>query len=123
MKNNNQRGMTMIGMIFVLLVIGFFAVLVIRLWPIYYENFGVQRAVKRLAAEPGASSFSDLKIWQTLTRQLLIDQVTSVTQKDVVIGKSSDGLKEVHITYEVRKPIVFNIDVIVYFDDVAVLQK
>ena len=58
---NMQRrvmGITLIGFVIVLIVVGFFGYVAMRLIPVYTEYFGVVKAMEQERAEPGAASKS-----------------------------------------------------------------
>ena len=49
-----QQGLTLIGFVIVLLVIGAFAFVGLKLFPVYSEYYSVVSDMKGIAAEPGA---------------------------------------------------------------------
>ncbi|HEV7491783.1 MAG TPA: DUF4845 domain-containing protein, partial [Rhodanobacteraceae bacterium] len=51
----NTRGITLIGFLVVLCVLGFFAYMVMRLMPMYIEYFGVLKAMEMVKNEPGSA--------------------------------------------------------------------
>ena len=50
---NRSRGITLIGFVMLLAVLGFFAYLAMRLVPMYIEYMGVVKAMEQVRAEPG----------------------------------------------------------------------
>ncbi len=122
-RSGKQQGMTLIGWLLMMALIGFFAILTLKLWPIYYENFGVKRAVGKLPTQPEISNKSDDEIWKIVERQFTIDQVSHPTRKDFKIERQEDGSRQASVKYEVRVPVMFNVDVVVYFDDKVTLPQ
>lgn len=116
MKNTyrKQRGLTFISWMVVVALIGFGALLVLKLYPPYYGYFKVNTAMKSLRSE-GDSAMSDREIKQHLLRRFQIDDVDEVNEKHIVIRKTAAG-KEVQVAYEVRVPIVGNLDAVARFD-------
>lgn len=51
-----QRGITMIGFLMVLVIVGFFAYAAMRLVPVYTEYFSVRKAMKSVAGEVGVAN-------------------------------------------------------------------
>ena len=49
-----QKGMTLLGFVIVLSVVGFAAYILMKLFPMYSEYYSVRSAMKGLASEPGA---------------------------------------------------------------------
>ena len=62
MMKRTQGGMTLIGFVIVLAVIGFFAYVGMKLIPMYSEFYAVKSALKGLQAEPGIANQAPAKI-------------------------------------------------------------
>jgi hypothetical protein len=112
-----QTGMTMLGFLLMFMLIGFFTLLVLKIGPIYLEHFKVVNALEALKKEPDLASKSKEDILKILEKRWDINMVNRVTAKDVTITRQSGEVK-VQVAYEVVEPIMGNIDVLVYFDDV-----
>ena len=112
-----QKGMTIWGWLMVLALIGFFSIIIMTLFPVYMENMSVKKAVKQVAAQPGIQGLKQKQIYERLDKQFYIDDVRSVREEDVSIDISDDGAKYLVVTYEVRKPIMFNVDAVVWFEE------
>ena len=113
-----QQGITMIGFVIVLIVLGFFAYIAMRLIPMYTEYFSVVKAIKGVLAEPGIVAADDYKVRDLLSRRFDISYVDSIEPKDVKIIRNQGGLK-LSVDYEVRKPVAYNIDLIGHFQKTA----
>lgn len=112
-----QQGMTIWGWLMVLGLIGFFSIIIMKLLPVYLENMSVKKAVKQVAAQPGISGLKQKDIFDRLDKQFYIDDVRSVTKDDVAVDLSDNGKKYLVVSYEVRKPIMFNVDAVVWFEE------
>ena len=110
-----QGGMTLIGFVIVLGVIGFFAYIAMRLVPMYSEYYAVKQALKGLEAEPGIANRDPAKIQDLFFRRLYISYAENVKPANVEIERIEGGW-EMHVVYEVRKPLVGNLDVVGKFD-------
>ena len=110
-----QRGMTLIGFVIVLGVVGFFAYIAMRLVPMYSEYYAVKQALKGLEAEPGIANRDPAKIQDLFFRRLYISYAENVKPANVEIERVESGW-EMHVAYEVRKPLVGNLDVVGKFD-------
>ncbi len=85
-KLRRQQGMTLLGFLIVLMVVAFFAFIVIRLFPVYSENYAVTRALKALTVEPGLATAGPPKIRQSLDRKLYISYAKNFAAKDAKIA-------------------------------------
>lgn len=120
MNSNPQRqqGVTLIGWIVILAIIGFFVLLALRLGPAYIENYSVKKALESLENDPEAYSLSVQQTKSRMDGYFNINYITTVPREAVKIKKSGGTLK-VEIDYEVRVPILGNIDAIMTFSDKA----
>lgn len=109
---NHQRGMTLIGWIMTLAVIGFFALFAIRLTPVFLEYQSVASIMNNLTTEPANSTAVDLR--RAIDRRLNINNVNIVKGSDFQISKTNEGT-EVSIEYEARTGFIGNIDLLVSF--------
>ena len=110
-----QGGMTLIGFVIVLGVIGFFAYIAMRLVPMYSEYYAVKQALKGLEAEPGIANRDPAKIQDLFFRRLYISYAENVKPEHVKIERV-DGGWNMRVDYEVRKPLMANLDVVGKFD-------
>jgi hypothetical protein len=110
-----QGGMTGLGWLTVIALILFFALLVVKIVPIYIENYSVKTVLKSLEEEPLITQKPVREVRKIVERRLQINSVYDLDDK-VHIEKSS-GVLKVDITYEVRKPMFGNIDIVVSFGD------
>ena len=110
-----QYGLTFISWVFVVGLIACSALLFMKLYPPYYGYFKVNSAVNSLKNEMGIGSLSDKEIKDHLLRRLQIDDVDEVTDKQIVIEKTVRG-KTLKVAYEVRVPIVGNLDAVTRFN-------
>jgi hypothetical protein len=118
-----QKGMTLIGWLCMMALIGFFAILVIKMWPIYFENFGVKRAVAKLPTVPEISTMTDAQIWRVVEKQFTVDGVNNAKKDNFELERTEEGNLIARIKYEVRVNILFNVDAVVWFKEEAVLPQ
>ena len=116
-RRTKQRGITLTSFVFVLMVLGFFAYTAMQLFPIYSEHMAVVDSMEALSQEPGVSSWETRKIRDMLDRRFDISYVESVKAEHIKIERTKGGRKLLTITYEVRKPYAYNIDIVAKFSD------
>ncbi|MFQ5470936.1 MAG: DUF4845 domain-containing protein [Gammaproteobacteria bacterium] len=113
---NRQTGMTIWGYSLVLLIIGFITLGVLKLAPIYIEHLEVLSSMNSLKSESGIDKKDKRDIKELLLRRLRINNVDSVTGKNIKITKEKRKTV-VHVAYEIREPFLVNIDFVVAFDE------
>lgn len=117
-----QSGITLIGFLVVLAVAGFFAYIGMKLFPMYQEFYSVKSALRGLANEPGIATQDPAKIQDLFFRRLYINYSDNVKPENVKLSRGERGWK-MEVNYEVRKPMVYNIDVVGKFNAVQELTR
>jgi hypothetical protein len=121
-RPNNQSGITLIGFLLILMVLGFFAFLGMRLFPVYIEYYGLRQAMKALAAEPGVATKTPEQIRSSLDTKLDFSYVTNVKKNNVRVTRQG-GNYLLNVRYEVRGPLVYNLEYIATFDHTETLTR
>ncbi len=112
-----QSGMTMIGFLLMFMLIGFFALLVLKIGPIYLEHFKIKSSLESLKNDPDFATRTKEEILTTLQKRWDINSVDRVTAaKDVKVSRQG-GKLTVQVAYEAVEHIMGNVDVLVTFDD------
>lgn len=109
-----QGGMTLIGFILVLGVVGVFVYMGMKLIPMYSEFYSVKQALKGLAGEPGITRNDPAKIKDLFFRRLYISYAENVKPAHVNIVRKDAGYL-MTVDYEVRRPLISNLDVVGHF--------
>ncbi|MDP1698164.1 MAG: DUF4845 domain-containing protein [Xanthomonadaceae bacterium] len=118
---NKQKGLTFIGFVMLLAILGFFAYAAMRLVPIYTEYFAVKSAMKAVAAESGSAEMQPGDIRNKLIKRFDVSYVTSVNPNDIRVRR--DRNPSITIAYEVRKPFISNVDLVVSFSHTQELSR
>ena len=111
-----QRGMTGLGWRTVLFLIGFFSFLAIKLIPIYLEHYSVQSIIKSLNEEPMITKKSPAQIRKLIMKRLKINSIYDF-KKDYLKIKKAGGVLTVSVVYDVREPMIGNVDILVSFKE------
>ena len=119
---NSQGGITLLGFVIVLAVVGLFAYVGMKLFPMYSEYYSVRSALKGLAQEPGIANTDPRKIQDLFFRRLYISYAENVKAEHVKIKRVDDGW-QMDVSYEVRKPVIANLDVVGRFDTTQMLTR
>ena len=111
----NQSGLTLIGFIIVLAVVGLFAYVSMKLFPMYSEYYSVKQALKGLAAEPGIATQDPAKVKDLLFRRLYVSYAENVKPANVTLKRDGQGYV-ITVKYEVRRELIGNLDVVGKFE-------
>ena len=113
-----QNGMTYLGMLVLLIVIAFFAVVLIKVAPLYMEHFKVRSSLDSLAeeAKDSQTAMSPQELEVHLLNRLNINDVEHVTKENIKISR--EGRKTVvEVDYEARVNLFDNLDLVAKFPD------
>lgn len=87
-KAHSQRGVTLFGLLFWAIIIGFFALVGLRVLPTVNEYFTIKRAVEKIAAT-GATTVPEIRT--AFEKQKEIEySIVSIGGKDLEITKVND---------------------------------
>ena len=117
-----QSGLSLVGFLVVLAVVGFAAYVGMKLVPMYQEYYSVQSAMKGLANEPGVADMDPAKVQDLFFRRLYINYSENVKPQNVKFERMEGGWK-MRVNYEVRRPLVGNLDVVGKFDKTQDLTR
>jgi hypothetical protein len=123
MINKKQAGLTGIGWLTVLALVGFFVLTGLKIVPIQIEAYKVRSALERLNQVPQVTKMPKKEIMKLLTSQFDIDDVTHVKKENIFI-ESEKGVLTVKIEYENRVPFIKPYEIVgVFKEEVKVIAN
>ena len=117
-----QSGMTLIGFVIVLAVAGVFIYMGMKLVPMYSEYYAVKEALRELSKEAGIAQKDPSSIKDLFFRRLYISYAENVKPENVKIARKDAGYT-MTVDYEVRRPLIANIDVVGHFTADQLLSR
>ncbi len=113
---NSQKGITFLSFIIVLAVIGFFLFIAMRLFPVYATYYNASKDIKAVSIKPGASSRNIDEVRRELEDRFNISYVKDIDiKRDIKVVNSPSG-KQIQLKYEMRRPLIYNLDFVAKFD-------
>lgn len=109
---HKQKGMTAIGWLIVLGLIGFFTLLTLKMTPSYLEHYKIVSILKSLEKEPALQSPEDIR--RLLNRRFNISYVETINAKDVKITSAGEYFR-VTAKYDSRVHLFGNVSVVMDF--------
>lgn len=101
-SRRRQRGLSLIGLLVVGALIVFGALLAMKVVPSALEYNAIRSAVTKVASA-GGTTVRDYQV--AFDRYAAVDDITSITGKDLVIEKRQDGQTVISFQYEKRIPL------------------
>ncbi len=115
---SRQQGMTSIGWLFVISIIGFFALLVMVMLPIYMGNMEVRTALNGIAKDPEVHEWKKRDIRISFGKKLMVSTWSgNVKAKDLNVIKHKDGTRTLQIDYQTRENFMGNVYITVEFSE------
>ncbi len=118
----NQSGITLIGFIVVLGVVGVFIYMGMKVIPMYSEYYAVKQSLEGIAKEPNVVDETPAKIKDMFFRRMNINYSENVKPADIKVVRKDAGYL-ITVDYEVRKPLIANLDVVGNFSTEKELRR
>lgn len=119
LRQEQQKGMTFLGYVIVLGVIGFFAIMAMKLAPLYLEYQSVVKIMNGVAQEATAAS-TPASVRSTIQKRLDVNNITRINAKDFVIKR--DRGTTLSIDYEARTQFMGNLWFLLVFEHSVALR-
>ena len=117
MKMNRQQGMTMWGVMVIALLIAFFALLGIKIFPIYMTDMKIKSALEGVAKQSINTNMTNIEIREAMRKRLEIDNADSdVDLKTALIFEKRGRTRIARIQYESIAPLFYNLSILAVFD-------
>lgn len=113
-----QSGMTYMGMLVLLIVIAFFAVVAIKVAPLYMANFKVKSVLSSMKDERDIATMPPAEIEKRIMSRLDINDV-EIKRDDLKIVRAPNKTV-ITLNYEARVRLFANLDVVANFQDNSV---
>lgn len=110
---SRQRGVTMFGLLFWALVVGFLAYLAVRVLPTVNEYATIQRAVEKIAASQPATV---TEARQAFNKQRDLEySISSISGEDLQITKENDQVV-ISFSYDKEVPIMGPVYILIKYE-------
>ena len=118
---HRQHGMTMMGMLCILVMAGFLVYAGIRLVPVYLNYMNLVHTLQAVALDIKGENPDPGAIRTSLARHWEITTISEVEPKDVEITKDDTGVS-MHVVYDDSAPYIGNVSLVVHFDKTVKVQ-
>lgn len=122
MKIRKQKGLSIIGFLMVLSLIIFGFYIGMRIGPIYIEYYSVVSAMNGVASERGSAQKTPFELKRGTLDRLYVSYATNNVKENNIKVVRRNGV-HLRVTYEVRKPLIGNLDVVASFDRMTRLSN
>ncbi|SDJ56364.1 DUF4845 domain-containing protein [Microbulbifer yueqingensis] len=112
---HRQRGMSYWSLILIIAGAGFILTCVSKMGPGYIDAYYVDQGLKKLAEQDNLRDMTRGQIKQELNKYFLINNVRGQPTESVQIIRGADSIL-ISVDYEVRQPLIHNVDVVMRFN-------
>jgi hypothetical protein len=108
LSNKSQAGVSLSGLIFVLVVLGVLASFALRVLPSYSEYSHAKKAI----AHAKAAGHTPAEIRTSFDKQADIDDIKTISGKDLEISRQGEGF-DVAFAYEKKVPVAGPVSILI----------
>ena len=115
---NNQRGISALGLMALLVIIGLTVLVGLKLFPIYMDSFKIDTALENVMADADIATRTKKQIAEALIKRLDIDNVEAVTYKNYrerVVVKKKGKKVTIDVVYRAEAPLFGNLSLVADF--------
>jgi len=113
---HRQRGMTLWGLLYVLLTLGLLGMVAAKSLPVYLNAYDIRATLEWAASQPDLQDASAMTIQRAVQRRFDAGYVDNINGRDIAVNRVNGG-RELNVSYEVRRPMMFNLSMVYSFDE------
>ncbi len=113
-----QRGLSFVSLLALVGLLGFSAVIGLKLFPIYMDSWKIDGIMNAVISQPGINEQSRREIYDAMIKRLDIDAVDAVNYRNpeaMTITKRKNNVT-ISVFYRVETPLIGNLSLIAEFD-------
>lgn len=115
---SRQTGLGMIQWAVIISIAGLLGLCAFRLVPIYLDHITIRQVVKNAAEDPESRKMTAAEIRKSMQGAFLTNRIETIKLNQIKF-KTERGLITMDASYEVRVPLIYNIDAVVKFDNLV----
>ena len=116
---NRQRGLSFLGLITIVGILGFAVVIGLKLIPIYMDSWKIDKIMESVISDPSVNTQSRQETIESMLKRLDIDAVDAVNYRNykesLTITKRKNQTS-INIFYRVTTPLIGNLSLVAEFD-------
>ncbi len=111
-----QRGLSYTGWLLAIAIVAVIFVMAFRIVPVYLQHATVITIIESLQAEPDISRKSRAEIRKLLAKRFNMNMITGVSGQDITINRKNRQMF-IELNYQVKQPVIHNMEVLMTFSD------
>jgi Tfp pilus assembly major pilin PilA len=120
-SDGRQRGMTVIGMLLLLVVIGFIALVAMKVVPMYIQYYTIKSTIESVRKEPQIAQMTQTDIQNAIQKRFDIGYVDKITARDLKIRNDRSG-RVLDLVYQDERALFYGLFVVLKIDEAIPLN-
>jgi len=108
---NGQRGMTVIGMLMMIIAIAFVALIAMKVVPMYIQYFSIKSTIESIRKEPQLAQMSTQDIQNAIQKRFDIGYVDNITARDLKIRNENRG-RVLDLEYQDERELFYGLSIL-----------
>ncbi len=109
--SETQRGMTVIGMLMLLIVIAFVVLIAMKVVPMYIQYFSIKSTIESIRKEPQLAQMSTQDIQNAIQKRFDIGYVDNITARDLKIRNENRG-RVLDLEYQDERELFYGLSIL-----------
>jgi len=101
-------------MLVMVLFFGSLLTLLLKLGPAYMDDYTIQEVLEGLNDTKGLSEMGPAEVRSLINKRLSVNNIRTLSTEGIAVDKDG-GQVLIVVDYEVRSPVISNIDAVMYF--------
>lgn len=110
-RNGRQRGMTVIGMLLLIVVIAFVALIGMKVVPMYIQYFSIKSTIENVRKEPLLAQMTTSDIQNAIQKRFDIGYVDNISARDLKIRNERSG-RVLDLIYQDERSLFYGLYVV-----------
>jgi Tfp pilus assembly major pilin PilA len=110
-RMGEERGMTVIGMLLLIIVIAFVALIGMKVVPMYIQYFSIKSTIESIRKEPQLAQMSAQDIQTAIQKRFDIGYVDNIQARDLKIRNERNG-RVIDLVYEDERDLFYGLFVV-----------
>ena len=119
--NQRQRGMTAIGMLLLLIVIAFVALIAMKVVPMYIQYYTIKSTIESVRKEPQIAQMSPTDIQNAIQKRFDSGYVDNITARDLKIRNENRG-RVLDLVYQDERALFYGLSVVLKVNEAIPLN-
>lgn len=116
-----QGGMTVIGMLLLLIVIAFVALIAMKVVPMYVQYYSIKSTIESIRKEPQVAQMSGQDIQNAIQKRFDIGYVDNIAARDLKIRNDRNG-RVLDLVYQDERALFYGLSVVLKVNEAIPLN-